>query len=131
MHIKSLAIPCCLAISAAACVPNDVVTPLGQTVPRDGLTMGVVGISTNSSESFKGVLFGEPFGDGRLEIVTSTDARCQGTYSHVSRTEGFGEVVCTDGRRGGFAFTSKGTSGEGKGNLGRTEFLFSFKTNPA
>ena len=85
-----------------------------------------VGKSTSTKATIKGAAVGTPFAEGRAIILQSTGRRCEGAYDHSSKFEGYGALVCDDGRAGTFRFFTTGTSGGGIAVIADEEFTFEF-----
>lgn len=65
-------------------------------------------------------------GAGTLEIRSSKGVTCTGDFVYVTRREGRGTFVCSDGRSGPFEFVSTGSRGTGFGTLGGRKYTFTF-----
>ncbi len=90
------------------------------------MTLPVRGTSSDSDETLSGVATGYMDGGGKLTIVTSKGATCEGAFVYVNRRQGNGVITCSDGRSGPFDFVSTGTRGAGTANLGGRSFTFTF-----
>lgn len=90
------------------------------------MTLSVHGVSETGDETFGGSATGYMDGGGTLEISSSKGLKCSGTFVYVTRREGRGTFVCTNGQSGPFEFVSTGTRGTGTGRLGAKRFTFTF-----
>ncbi|MCE1237991.1 MAG: hypothetical protein LWW93_16705 [Hyphomicrobiales bacterium] len=90
------------------------------------MTLPVQGVSEAGDETFTGSATGYLDGGGNLEIASSKGLKCSGTFVYVTRREGKGTFVCTNGLSGPFEFVSTGTRGTGTGHLGNRKFTFTF-----
>ena len=65
-------------------------------------------------------------GDGDLTIIASNGLTCTGDFVYVTRRNGEGTFVCSDGRSGPFSFVSAGSRGTGTGKIGNDIVTFTF-----
>lgn len=90
------------------------------------MTLAVQGVSETGDETFTGSATGYMDGGGNLEIVSTKGLKCSGTFVYVTRREGKGTFLCTNGQSGPFEFVSTGTRGTGTGHIGNRKFTFTF-----
>ena len=90
------------------------------------MTLPVRGGIQNTNETFTGTATGYTDGGGTLTVISSTGAKCTGNFVYVTRRNGEGVFICSDGRSGPFRFVSTGTRGTGVGDLGGERFIFTF-----
>lgn len=90
------------------------------------LTLPVTGVVQGGKETFEGTATGYTDGSGNLIVITNNNVKCAGNFVYVTRRQGEGVFKCDDGRSGPFQFVSTGTRGTGHGQLGGSDFTFTF-----
>jgi hypothetical protein len=90
------------------------------------LTLPVDGSVQQTGERFWGTATGYADGSGNLQISSSAGVTCQGNFVYITRRNGRGVFLCSDGRSGPFSFVSTGNRGVGSGSLGNDIFTFTF-----
>lgn len=94
------------------------------SVSAYALSFPIQGKVQNSTETFTGSAIVHFSGDGSLTLLTNKGVICQGDFGYVTRREGRGTVVCQDGRKGYFGFSTAGFSGSGSGKIADENFDF-------
>jgi hypothetical protein len=96
------------------------------TLAACSMTLPVNGIVEGTQETFTGTATGEMDGGGTLQLLSSTGVTCKGNFVYVTKREGEGVFMCSDGRSGPFRFVSTGTRGTGHGDIGGRRMTFTF-----
>ncbi len=90
------------------------------------LTLPVRGSEVDGQEVFHGSATGQMDGGGTINITSDRGRSCEGTFVYVTKREGEGSFLCSDGAAGSFTFVSTGTRGAGQGTIGGRRFSFTF-----
>lgn len=90
------------------------------------LTRPIHGVIEGTGETFTGTATGN-FDDTGNIAVRSNRTACSGTFVYTTFRQGAGTLLCEDGRRVPFSFTSSGWKGSGgTAVFGRRRVVFTF-----
>ena len=90
------------------------------------MSVPVSGRFESGRVTITGVATGYLDSSGVLDLVSSNGLSIKGNFVYVTRREGQGTFVASDGRSGAFSFVSTGRRGTGVGNLGPDKITFTF-----
>lgn len=90
------------------------------------MSLDLKGQLVNTDETFSGSVTEDWNGGGRLSLISSKGASCEGAIDYFSYLEGQGDLTCTDNRHGFFKLKTDRTNGSGYGSLDNKPLTFTF-----